>query len=265
MTSEHALASSIYRGWVAHQRSGPVEHGFRRPLLMSYLDLGEIDDVLALHPLWSRRRWAPIQFRRDDYLGDPDRPLADSVRDLVEVRTGTRPQGAIRMLTHLRTFWWLFNPITLYWCFDADDRPETLVAEVTNTPWHERHAYVLSADDARNGAPVPKMLHVSPFMGMDQTYRFWVSPPGRSLTVRLENHESGQRTFTASLALRRRELDRASMSDALWGHPLQTMRVSAGIYLEAARLRRKGVPVHRRPNAARAADCSSGQRPATVD
>ena len=90
-----------------------------------------------------------MRFRRSDYLGDPAVPLADAVRALVAERLGSAPQGPIRLLTHLRTFGHCFNPVSFYYCFAADgERLEAIVAEVTNTPWGERHAYVLPRGDA---------------------------------------------------------------------------------------------------------------------
>jgi uncharacterized protein len=251
VTTSRPLASALYRGWMTHQRSTPTVHRFRRPLSLTYLDLDEVDEVLSRHPLWSTGRWAPVQFRRRDYLDGGRRPLTTSVRDLVESRLGTRPAGSIRMLTHLRTFWWLFNPITLYYCFDSGDEPQALVAEVTSTPWKERHLYVMPFEDARHGdVRIGKELHVSPFMGMDQSYSFALNAPADALRVRIQTFEDDRPVFEATLGLRRHELDRRTMSRVLWHDPLHTMRVSAGIYAEAARLAAKGTPVYRHPEPA---------------
>ena len=118
---------------------------------MVALDLAELDRVMAATPLWSARRWAPVTFRRRDYLDGTDRPLADALGDLVEARLGRRPAGPMRVLTQLRRWGWLFNPLSIYWCDRPDGRPDAVVLEVTNTPWHERHWYVLDATDPRRG------------------------------------------------------------------------------------------------------------------
>ena len=90
-------------------------------------------------------------------------------------QTGARPQGPIRLLTQLRSFGHCFNPVSFYYCFDAGgERVQAVVAEVTNTPWGERHAYVIETAQPRHVAvlagELDKALHVSPFMGMDHRY-----------------------------------------------------------------------------------------------
>lgn len=240
------LKSGLYTGTVTHARTEP-SHSFSYPIFLTYLDLDEVEDVLSHHPLWSTHPMSPVQFRRSDYLGDPSVPLSDAVRDIVEKETGERPQGSIRMLGHLRTFWWLFNPITLYYCFDRHDDLCAVVAEVTSTPWHERHSYVVPARSARGGHLVPKRLHVSPFMGMDQFYDFRVGEPANGATVDIDTYESGSRVLSVSLRLEREEVSRRALGSILWRYPFQTLRVSAAIYAQAAHLRRSGAPFHAHP------------------
>ena len=242
------MNSAVYEGVLRHERLRP-RHAFAYRLAMPYLDLDELPDLFAVHPLWSTGRPNVVEFRRSDFLGDPAVPLAVAVRDLVEARTGTRPGGPVRMLAHLRTFGWLFNPITVYFCFDGDGMLRTLVLDVTNTPWHEHHAYVI--DGGTGPHRFAKELHVSPFFPMDQEYVLHVTGPGDRLDLRLDLIEGDTKVFGARLALRRREWSRAALGRVVWRYPLLTMRVSAGIYRQAARLRRKGAPFHRHPDAAR--------------
>ena len=139
------MHSAIYHGWLRHRRTAPRKHAFRYLLFMIYLDLGALDRGFRGRWLWSARRTALARFDRADRLGDPALPLERSVRDLVESRSGRRPAGPIRLLTHLRYFGYCFNPVSFYYCFDvAGERIEHMVAEVNNTPWGEQHWYVLS-------------------------------------------------------------------------------------------------------------------------
>ena len=103
--------SALYEGRVRHRRFDPVEHEFEYRIFMAYLDLAELPQILDPLPLWSARRAAPARFRRDDHLGDPSRPLADCVRDLVADERGQRPVGPVRTLTNLRYFGHCFNPV----------------------------------------------------------------------------------------------------------------------------------------------------------
>lgn len=233
---------------------------------MAYLDLAELPELFDGHLLWSARRPAPAWFRRDDYLGDPGISLEDAVRDLVAQRTGTRPTGPVRLLTHLRYLGWAFNPVSFYYCFDdTGERVCAVVAEVTNTPWGERHAYVLEALEAEDHGSVRvlrgdfhKRLHVSPFMGMDHSYRWSLTEPGEQLLVHIESLRAGKVTFDATLSMRRRVLDAAGLRRALWRYPLMTMRVSAGIYGHALRLKLKGARYFPRP--ARLGTSGAGSR-----
>lgn len=258
------LQSCLYEGEVLHRRRTPVAHAFRYSLFLMYVDLDELPRLFGgagqASPrwLWSAARPSLAWFRRADHLGHPDEPLAESVRNLVARRTGTRPTGPVRLLTHFRYFGFQMNPISLYYCFAAGDHapPEFVVAEVNNTPWNERHCYVL---DLRDGLPVetdpgrrnvstPKVFHVSPFLEMAYDYRWELTRPGDTLGVRIENHPQGTRSpetepvFEATLMLRRRELTGASLARALVRYPLMTAQVYGAIYWQALRLWWKGIP-----------------------
>ena len=241
-----ALRSAVYEGRVVHRRFNPVDHRFSYRIALVLLDLAEVDAVCRLHPLWSAERANAVTFRRTDYLGDPSVPLDVAVRDLVESGTGTRPTGPIAVLTQLRTWGWLFNPITTYYCYDpAGAEVTSTVVEVTNTPWHERTAYVL---DGTGTHRVAKGMHVSPFLPMDLTHRFTIGVPGDRLTLAVDDFRGDDQVFGASMALTRLSAGRRAQGRLLWRFPLMTLRVSWGIYRQALVLRLKGAPFHRHPD-----------------
>lgn len=248
---DNGLRSAVYEGVLTHARFGPgPTHAFRYQVAMPLLDLGEVDDVMDLHPAWSARRASPVRFRRHDFLGDPSMPLDRAVRGLVGERTGRVPEGPVAMLANLRSWGWLFNPISLYYCADTaactgDPGPvSSLVAEVENTPWHDRHAYVVGSPGRHRFA---KELHVSPFLPMGLDYELRYTAPGEHLIVGLDVLQGDQRLFAATLSLRRRALDRTALGRILWRHPALTHRITAAIYAHAARLRLKGAPFFRHP------------------
>ncbi len=245
------MQSGIYEGRVRHRRHVPLKHAFCYPLYLLYLDLAELDQVFRGRWLWSTKGWAVARFRRTDHVGDPARSLDDAVRDLVEYQTGHRPTGPIRLLTQLRHFGFIMNPVSFYYCFDAaGESVEFLVAEVTNTPWGERHCYVLPFDTARNGVlrcRQAKEFHVSPFMGMNQTYGWRVDTPGPYLNVVIESFENGVKQFDASLVLRRREINGFQLARVLGRYPFITARVWLGIYWQALRLWFKKCPIFPHP------------------
>ncbi|QXC62981.1 DUF1365 domain-containing protein [Aquihabitans sp. G128] len=244
------LVSALYEGTLHHARLDATRHGFSYDVLMAYLALEELPGALDAHPLWSARHAAPIRFRREDFHGSPGVPLEDAVRHTVAEQTGRRPTGPIRLLAHLRTWGWSFNPIAFYFVLTPDGTEvDTLVAEVTNTPWHERHAYVLPVGAAALAeARFAKALHVSPFMDLDLDHSLRSTEPGAErLTIGMDDWRGDERTFAATLRLHRLPLDRATMGAALRRHPLPAQKVSAGIYWEALKLRAKGAPFRRHP------------------
>jgi DUF1365 family protein len=253
------MNSALYTGWIQHRRFGPARNAFRYRIFMSWLDLAELERVFERRWFWSARRPALAWFRRADFLGPAHLPLDVAVRDRVQQHTGVRPRGPIRLLTHLRFFGYSFNPVSFYYVFDeADTHVETIVAEITNTPWRERHAYVLPVTRAK-GAPhcwrfsFAKQFHVSPFMPMDLRYDWSFGTPGQGLHVHMENHvcalDGARRlAFDATLHLRRREMTAASMAMALLRFPFITLRVSALIYWQALKLLFKRAPFHVHPS-----------------
>jgi uncharacterized protein len=242
-------ASALYYGSVRHRRFDVRAHEFRYRLALAYIDLDELPTLLSGRLLASGPGLA--RFRRRHYLGDEHVPLGDAVRDVVGEQTGVRPSGPIRVLCNLSSFGHCFNPVSFYYCMDeAAESVEAVLAEVTNTPWGERHAYVL----ARGSEPASglagnsaKALHVSPFMGMDQRYEWRVGIPGETLSVHIASSREGVRAFDATLSLRRRELTRATLARLSARYPASALRMLALIYLQALRLRSMGVPVHPHP------------------
>lgn len=247
------MHSAIFEGDIRHRRMLPREHAFDYRVFMMYLDLAELDRVFQGRWFWSCKRPALARFKRESHLGDASVPLDKAVRELVFSQTGNRPQGPIRLLTNLAYFGYCFNPVSFYYCFDADDqRLETIVAEVNNTPWGERHCYVLheainqGTVEHKRYTPV-KEMHVSPFMEMDVAYDWRFSSPGESLNVHMQNSRNNEKIFDATLNLQRTEIDSWSLARVLLAYPFMTLRVIIAIHWQALRLWLKKVPVHDHP------------------
>ena len=253
-------------GRVRHRRLSPAVHEFEYPASYVWLDPDAPDDLCRHHLLWSATHPAPARFRAGDYGDGTRKSLGDQVRDQLFLVTGNRPDGQIRMLTQLRRWGWLFNPLTLYvaWNTDAGD-PVGAVLEVTNTPWKERHRYAVElvadrdrGDVSRFTARVRKVLHVSPFLDEEFDYLIALSADrdneSLELAIDVTGTDSDDVVLMTALQLHRRPPTRRSLGQSLWHNVAPTHRVSIGIHVQAARLWAKRVPFISHPRR---------QRPAT--
>ncbi len=247
------MHSCIYEGQVRHRRYTPKTHKFKYKLFYVYLDLDELDSVFEKRWFWSIKKPAIARFKRGDYLGDKNIPLKQAVLDRVEQETGKRPEGPVRLLTHLRYFGYVFNPVSFYYCYDkSDNKIETIVAEITNTPWGERHSYVLSlTDDMQKNThmkfDIKKEFHISPFMQMDMLYDWRFTSPTELLTVHMNNYSDNKKVFDATLSLEKKPMTARNCSRVLTLFPFMTLKVISGIYWEALRLFIKRTPFHAHP------------------
>lgn len=245
------MNSRIYTGRIMHHRLRPRPHRFSYRLFMLYLDLDELPGLFDRFHGWSARGPAPAWFRRADHYQRGGADLAAAIRALVEEKTGRRPGGPIALLTHLRYFGYVMNPVSFYYCRDnSGANIEAIVAEVHNTPWGERHCYVLDGPVAPGGLgsfALDKAFHVSPFMGMRQNYVWSFNNPAGRLHVCMRSFEQGRPLFSAGLRLKARPITQAGLNRMLLGYPLMTARVIGAIYWQALWLWLKKTPFHAHP------------------
>ncbi|MGQ0800272.1 MAG: DUF1365 domain-containing protein [Pseudomarimonas sp.] len=252
-TTSPAMHSAIYSGWVRHRRYSPHAHAFRYRMFMMFVDLSELPRIFRGRWLWSLERRNLGQFRRSDYHGDPAVPLDQAVRDTVEKLGGERPLGPIRLLTHLRYFGYCFNPVSFYYCYaEGGSQLQCILAEITNTPWHERHCYLLPIDGAESHGSVlvwrfDKTFHVSPFVPMQRVYDWRFQPPDENLRVHMDVLNADLPELDTTLVLTRHALNGWSLARCLLVYPLLTFRIVVAIHWQAFLIWCRRNPVYDHP------------------
>ena len=248
-------ASALYRGGVMHRRLRPRAHQLNYRVFWLLLDLAEIDGLDRRLRLLSRNRFNLLSFHDRDHGDGSGTALRSQIEDFLRHAGVDIGDGPIRLLTMPRVLGYVFNPISLYYCHQADGRLAAMVYEVTST-FGVRHAYVIpvpSEDQAagliRQGAA--KALYVSPFMGMEMDYVFRGHAPGQRLDLTIDGLDAEGVLITAAMSGERRPLQDGQLWAAALALPLMTFKIMAAIHWEALKLWLKGVRLTRQPPPAR--------------
>ncbi|MEI7994294.1 MAG: DUF1365 domain-containing protein [Methylococcaceae bacterium] len=248
------LHSRLYEGWVRHRRYTPKSHAFKYPVFMTWLALDELDQVMAISNCWSLERFNLVSFYRNDYLGGhTGQDLSSSVINRIKEHNGDDFKGRICLLTHLRFLGFCFNPVSFYFCYpEGSESPRYILAEINNTPWNERYCYVLDVEDAPSQKnqwtfDFKKAFHVSPFMPMEQYYRWQFSLQESNLTIHMQLQQDNECCFDATLQLKAKAMASAEMRNLPLRFPFLTLSVVIAIYWQALRLWLKGIPFYSHP------------------
>jgi DUF1365 family protein len=248
------LNSRLFQGWIRHRRYLPKKHSFKYPVFMSWMDLDELDQVSAISPFWSLERFNLVGFYRSDYLDNTEPNLSDAVKNRIQAQTGESFKGRICLLTHLRFLGFGFNPVSFYFCFpEGSEQPRFILADINNTPWNERYCYVLDAGEKplHNNKLIfefDKEFHVSPFMPMQQHYRWQFKLQQSNLTIHMQLQQDNACCFDATLQLKTQAMTAPAMRNLPLRYPFLTLSVVLSIYWQALRLWLKGVPFYGHPD-----------------
>jgi uncharacterized protein len=243
------MSSALYVGSVMHRRVKPRAHRLRYRMFWMLFDLDEIGVLSRRLRLFSRERFNLFSFHNADHGDGSGRSLREQAETLLSAAGCDLNGGAIRLLCMPRILGYVFNPISVYYCYGRADTLVALIYEVHNT-FGQRHSYVIPVDFAERGTlsqRCVKALYVSPFIGMDITYDFRVREPEERISLSIQAEGPTGPVIIASLAGERRNLSDRSLARVFVTHPLLTLKVVAGIHWDALKLFLKGVQLHPRP------------------
>ena len=217
---------------------------------MTYFDISKVESLLSESFLFKINKPALVSYYRSDYHGDTKLTLDESVRKTVKEKTGMSLEGPIRLLTHLRYFGYCFNPVSFYYCFDKSDKKiEMIMAEVTNTPWNERHCYFITAKKNKSfRQELKKEFHVSPFWDMNHDYDWYFSDVSDSISVNMINYKEAKKVFDATLSLNvSKKLTNLNLFLSVLRFPFSTLMVYLRIHYQAFKLWVKGATFYDHP------------------
>jgi uncharacterized protein len=238
--------STLYKGTVRHTRLRPVHHDFKYRVYYGLWDIDELDRLDRGLRLFSVDRFNLFAIDKRDHGPEDGTSLRDWVVKLLE-RAGVEHNGGrIELLAYPRVLGYVFNAISVWYCYDPDGRLVAVVHEVRNT-FSDKHSYVVPVNGRDLTHGFEKLLHVSPFNDMDSTYSFSMTPPGEHLSLGISQRDDGGPLLRAGLSLTRMPLTDLNLLRLFWSHPLLTLKVVGGIHWEAVRLWLKGARFHRRP------------------
>lgn len=244
MTSTSAL-SAIYVGQVSHRRFSPKKHAFAYRLYMLALDVDEISQTHKSCGVFGRNWWRPVRFVEQDYIKGEPGSLRQRIVNKLQALGGDPDIGRITMLVQARCFGLYFSPANFYFCYDTHGQCQQMLVEVSNTPWNQRHYYLV---DMLSPQATEKCFHVSPFMDLNMAYHWVVKAPSvdkKKLFVHIENRaidETNQKLFDASMNMEKRDFTAKEMNNVVFSLPVMTLKIVSAIYWQALKLFIKRIP-----------------------
>jgi DUF1365 family protein len=245
-------AGVLYPGDVMHQRMKPFGHRFSYRVFSILVDLDRLKELGRMTPLLAVNKRGLASFHESDHAENGETVRAFADRLLAEAGLAERAHRVL-LLAYPRILGYVFNPISVYFAYDAGDRLVAMIYSVRNT-FGERHTYVAPVEageltDSGVRQTRAKLFHVSPFIDMGARYHFRVLPPGKAVRLRIHETEAGEPLLAASFSGEAEKLATSTLAACLLKIPFMTWKIVAGIHWEALKLWLKGARFHRSPPA----------------
>jgi DUF1365 family protein len=242
-------AAAIYTGQVVHGRLRPKRHKLKYRVFSLLVDVDRVPEVARRSRLFSHNRFNLFSFHDRDHGPGDGGPLGPHIRALLR-QAGLSAFGArVLLLSYPRMFGYVFNPLSVYFCYDEAGRIGAIAYEVNNT-FHERKTYLLAAPQGQDAEAIhqtcAKSFHVSPFNTARGSYSFHIAPPGDGVAVGVALRDEAGPLMRAHFSGEREAFGDRALAKLALRYPLMTLKVIGGIHLEAFRLWRKGIPLVRR-------------------
>lgn len=254
MTKLASLAfnhSAIYVGSVIHKRFQPKKHRFNSTLFMLALDVDQLEKNKQNRGVFGFAWYHPLRFVEKDYLRNEPNSLSQRIKHKVAELNGYSEIERVLMLVQVRCFGLYFSPVNFYFCYDKNNQCTQMLAEVSNTPWNERHYYLVDLLAKDKPKTSDKVFQVSPFMNLDMTYTWHIKPPqsdSNKLIVKIENKRTNKQSgdveklFEASLIMKKQAFSKGNLF-RIWAQlPIMTGKIVIGIYWQAMKLFIKRIP-----------------------
>ncbi|QKC88832.1 DUF1365 domain-containing protein [Mesorhizobium sp. NZP2234] len=244
-------AGVLYPGEVMHARLKPFGHRFVYRVFSLLVDIDRLAELGRMTWLLRVNRPGLASFHESDHVNTPGETLRAFVDGLLVDAGLGKPAARVLLLAYPRIFGYVFNPISVYFCYDAAGALIALIYAVRNT-FGGRRIYVSPIRPGELGPAgvrqtQAKLFHVSPFIGMDARYHFRILPPGKTVRLRIHETENGEPLLAAAFAGTARPLATPDIGACLAKFPLMTLKIILGIHWEALKLWLKGARFHPSP------------------